>query len=238
MTGDPVAATIAAIRQGTPTVKVFTLAVPTEQFSYLAGQWVDCYVEVDGDLLVGGYSLTSTPLDHGTVELAIKAAREHPVTRHLHERARVGDEMVLVGGQGTCVYTPGMAPALVLVAGGIGITPLMSIIRTAYRAEAELPITLIYGAATPEELLFRNELAAMASARAQVRCVFLTSRATMPPPPGVERGRVDRRWLERAGIPPAAVCFVSGPRGMIGDVARDLATCGVDATRVRYERWW
>ena len=51
-------ATIAAIRAGTPTVKVFTLATETP-LEFKAGQWLDLYVEVAGNVEVGGYSMTS-----------------------------------------------------------------------------------------------------------------------------------------------------------------------------------
>ena len=100
-------ATIAAIRQGTPTVKVFTLATETPM-EFKAGQWLDLYVDVAGNSEVGGYSMTSSPLVLDHVELAIKWSDANPVTRHLHEDARVGDRLGLDGGQGECFYEAGL----------------------------------------------------------------------------------------------------------------------------------
>ena len=52
-------ATISAIRQGTPTVKVFTLDTGAQEIDYKPGQWLDLYVNVDRNEKVGGYSMTS-----------------------------------------------------------------------------------------------------------------------------------------------------------------------------------
>src|SRR5579885_2943983 len=154
--------TIAAIRQGTPTVKVFTLATGGERLEFFAGQWVDCYAEIDGELAVAGYSLTSSPTTRATVEIAVKRNPDQPVTRFLHERARVGDRLLLEGGQGDCYFTAGMAASLVLIAGGIGITPLISIARYVRDAAPEVRVTLIHSARSPDEHLFRSELERMA----------------------------------------------------------------------------
>ena len=84
---DIVPVTITSIRQVGPRVKVFTLTPVDDPLHFSAGQWVDCYVEIDGELLVGGYSLTSSPLEGPDVELAIKQAHENRVTP-LPARAR------------------------------------------------------------------------------------------------------------------------------------------------------
>src|SRR5579871_5297216 len=130
--------TITAICQATPSVKLFTLATSGARLDFFAGQWVDCYAEIDGELAVAGYSLTSSPTVRDTVEIAVKQNADQPVTRFLHERARVGDQIFLEGGQGNCYFTAGMAPALVLIGGGIGITPLISIARYVRDAAPEV----------------------------------------------------------------------------------------------------
>jgi len=235
---EPVAATIAGIREATPTVRVFTL-VPSEALVYRAGQWLDLLVDRDGELLVGGYSLTSSPLVQGSVEIAVKRAREHAATRYLHERAAVGERVLIAGGQGQCTFEAGMAPALVLLAGGIGITPLMSIVRYAREAAPEVAITLLHSAGVADELLFREELTALAEASGgRLRCRFLVSRGSGPLPAGVERGRIDRDRLGAFAIDRDAVCYVCGPPGMIDDLERALLTLGVERGRIRYERWW
>ncbi len=238
---DIVPVTITSIRQVGPRVKVFTLTPVDDPLHFSAGQWVDCYVEIDGELLVGGYSLTSSPLEGPDVELAIKQAHENRVTRYLHERAEIGEEVTLAGGQGDCYYQAGMAEALLLVAAGIGITPLISILRYAARAEPELPITLLYGAHSAAELIFRPEIEQIAQAE-PITCQFTISGTGEGDRGGkfgtLGRGRIDRELLRSAGIPRGALAFICGPSEMIDDTSLMLAELGVERARLRFEKWW
>lgn len=226
-------ATITAIRQGTPTVKVFTIRTDAP-FHYRPGQWLDCYVDIDGQQEVGGYSMTSSPLaDH--VELAIKYSDSNPVTRFLHQRASVGQRLVLDGGYGECCYESGTAGSLVLIAGGIGLTPLMSIIRYATAATPDVPVTLLYSATSSDELIFRDELEALAARAPRFRCLFFVTRG--PADGTLRAGHIDREVLQ-GYTDPDAVYFVCGPPAMIDSMAAHLAALGVPADRVRFERWW
>lgn len=227
-------ATVVAIRQGTPTVKVFTLDTGDQQMQYQPGQWLDFYVEVDGTVGVGGYSMTSSPLTVGSVELAIKQSEMNPVTRHLHEHARIGDRVALDGGQGDCYYEAGMARSLVLIAGGIGITPIMSIVRYAAAATPDVPATLLYAATSPEELLFRDELESIAARNPRIRCEFFVTRGESGPLRG---GHVDEDAL-RSVLDPEAVYFVCGPPAMLDSTVEILQRIGVSQERIRFERWW
>lgn len=227
-------AMISAVRQGTPTVKVFTLDTGDQQMRYQPGQWLDLYVDVDGDVGVGGYSMTSSPLTVGSVELAIKQSEMNLVTRHLHERARVGDRVALDGGQGACYYEAGMAQSLVLIAGGIGITPIMSIIRYAAVTTPDISVTLLYAATSPEEHLFRDELEVIAARHPRFRCEFFVTRGEAGP---LRAGHVDEDVL-RAVLDPDAVYFVCGPTAMIDSTVEILLRIGVRQERIRFERWW
>ena len=230
--------TISAIRQASPSVKLFTLDTDEDRLEFHSGQWVDCYVDVDGEQLVGGYSLTSSPLVTGSVELAVKQARENTVTRYLHERAAVGDGLYLAGGQGGCYYTAGMARSLFLIAGGIGITPLISILRYVSQADPEVAVTLLYSASSPEELIFRDEIERLAAASDLVRCEFTVTHEMERRRPGDGSGRIDANMLSTMAIDPAALCFLCGPSAMIDDLSRTLVELGVEQSRIRYEKWW
>lgn len=232
-------AKITAIRQGTPTVRVFTLEYLGQSMDFRAGQWVDFYVEFDGEMQVGGYSMTSSPLVRDSVEFAIKQADVNPVSRFLHERAQLGQEVDLDGGQGECFYEAGGAEALVLVAGGIGITPIMSIVRYACEATPHVPVLLLYSATTYEELLYRDELERLAAAHPGLRCEFHVTREA--PPPGLVAGRIDAaRLAATAALDgfPGATYFVCGPTAMIDDSVEALRALAIPDARIRFERWW
>ena len=70
---------------------------------------------------------------------------------HVHDRAEVGHPVRIDGGYGAFYYREGMGNRLVLIAGGIGITPLISMIRFVDEAQLGVDLTLIYSAKRPSE---------------------------------------------------------------------------------------
>ena len=80
------------------------------------------------------------------------------MTNWLHREARVGDSVEISLG-GDFYYTPDMDGPIVLIAGGIGLTPLMSIVRAIDESDQSTPATsLIYSVSTPAEILFHHGL--------------------------------------------------------------------------------
>ena len=232
-----VTARLASIRQETPTVKSFRLELEDAGFRFLPGQWVDLYVEIAGRLEVAGYSITSSPLARGTIELAVKLVGGNPVTHYMHDEAKVGDLVLMEGGQGDFYYQREMADSLVLIAGGIGITPVMSIGRYVDEDAPDVTATLLYSAGAPTELLFRDRLEAISGRNKRIRCLFTVTR------PGAEHwegrvGRIDRQMLASAGLDPAALYYVCGPPTMVEDMLALLWLLGVPSSRVKFERWW
>ena len=230
-------ATITSIRRETPTVKSFALDLGGREIGFRAGQWVDLFVTIEGAEAVGGYSITSSPADQTSIRLAVKHdGSDHPVTNWLHDDAREGD-VVEVSLGGDFIYTLDEARSIVLVGGGIGMTPLMSIVRTVDEMARLTRLTLVYSASSPDELLFRRELECIAARNPRIRCVFTVTRA-VPETWDGRTGRIDSDLLRAEGIDLDALFFICGPPEMIQDVAAILTALGVPGSRVRYEQWW
>ena len=230
-------AVISAIRRETPTVKSFTLDLRGRELGFRAGQWVDFFVTLDGAEAIGGYSITSSPSVQDSVGLAIRRDESHhPVTNWLHEEARVGDAVEISLG-GDFYYTPDMADSVTLVGGGIGLTPLMSVLRAADEAERPTRAALIYSASAPSELLFRRELEDMASRNPLLSLAFTVTQ------PGAEAwngrvGRIDADLLRAASADLDSLFFVCGPPAMIQNMIQALISIGVPPSNIRYEQWW
>ncbi|AKU15304.1 ferredoxin reductase [Luteipulveratus mongoliensis] len=119
-----------------------------------AGQYARIGVEIDGVRQWRSYSL-SAPAGQ---DPAITVTSVGRVSRHLVEHTKVGDIVFLAPPQGDFLLPTGPRPLLMLTAGS-GITPVMSMIRTLLPRRADADVVLIHSSRTPEDTLFRSELA-------------------------------------------------------------------------------
>ena len=229
-------ARIAWFRQETPTVKSLSLDLDGRELGFRAGQWVDFLVRIDGAEAIAGYSITSSPSDQEHIELAVKLLGDNAVTHYLHNEARVGDQVEVQLG-GDFYYTAEMADSLVLIAGGIGLTPLMSIMRYVDESAADAEAVLVYSAGTPSELLFNDQLKEMAARNPRIRCFYTVTRPERQSWDGFT-GRIDAGLLKQARIDTAALYYVCGPPPMIRSMLTLLQQMDVPPSRVHYEQWW
>ncbi|XP_037092537.1 oxidoreductase NAD-binding domain-containing protein 1-like isoform X2 [Pollicipes pollicipes] len=139
---------------------------------------------------------------------------------------------------------------LLLVAGGVGVNPLISILRHCrdLRDEARhtghgytpMPVALVYSARSPAELLFKECIGAMEEEGLVTAHLFVTGKSLPAQDGRYHRGRLTsadlREVVRRLGADP--LCYLCGPSAMIADVERWLTELGVPPESVRYERWW
>jgi len=229
-------AQITAIIPATPSIHVLRLAIPDPAFRFLPGQWVEFIIEVDGATHTSGYSITTSPIHEGGIELAIRASARHPVARWVHERARVGDPVRISQGQGPFVYLPEMSDNVVLIGGGVGITPLLSIFRHVRDAQLPTRVHLLYSVSDSREILFRDEIEAATHAHDNLHASITV---TQPDPNwhGLT-GRVDPLKLHALEVPDDTLYYLCGPKGMVEDMSTLLHDLGVPMSRIIFEKWW
>lgn len=220
----------------TPTVKSFVLSLEGGQIDFSPGQYIDLFIDAPGFDGAAGYSITSTPLERGTISIAVKKLPGAKFTIYLHEEARLGERFYLVGPGGDFFYREEMGRSIVLIAGGIGVTPLLSMIRYVNDAQLDVSVTLLYSARVPSELAFHDELREIEAGNPNIRCRFTVTQ------PGDESwdGRVGRIDLEmiRENIPgDAPLFFICGPNELSADIKDSLRQLGVDESSVHAEEW-
>jgi ferredoxin-NADP reductase len=220
-------AIITSVRSEAPTLRRIQLQATEQDFTFLPGQWIDLARDAAGP--AGGYSMTNAPneLGIGVIELGVRRSL-HPVSLWLHDEARVGDAVLIRGGQGTCVYQPCPGDEVVFVAGGVGVTPMLSMIRAARASNHELRATLLYSVREPEDVAFRTELTALVHDE-RLRVVVHTTGT------GPENVVTPQDVLKLGGD--RATYYLCGPRGMIDSLSAGLEGAGVPPERIRYERW-
>jgi ferredoxin-NADP reductase len=125
-----------------------------------------------------------------------------------------------------------------LVGGGSGVVPLMAMLRAHAAAASDAPARLLLSSRTWDEVIYREELAALARDDPAVEVVHTLTRAA---PAGWEgpRRRIDREMLAELSWPAAErpLAYVCGPTGLVEAAASALVALGHDPARIRTERF-
>lgn len=224
---------ISEILQETPTVKVLKIDIQGQEFNYKAGQWIDCYAEINGIREIVGYSIASSP-SYDFIELAIKMS-DNLVSKYIHEEAIIGDTLHIEGGQGEVYYEKNMADKVILVAAGIGVAPLVGILRY-INGLTSTKVSLFQSASTFDELIYYEEINRIAESNPRIKYYPYLTRE--PPPRGIGKGRITGNMLEKHNVDLDSIFYISGPGEMILDLKDYLLNLGVDEHSIKYEIWW
>lgn len=237
-------ATIEQIAIATPTVKTFVLR-PKTWPPFLPGQHIDVRLTApDGYEAHRSYSISSAPDDSGTLQLAIEELNSGEVSPYFHEVAQSGDSIEIRGPFTThFVWRPAANGTVLLVGGGSGVAPLMSMVRHRARMTGAPPMTLLYSARSWDDVIFRDELLMHEKQQPGLRVLFCITRDTAGAP--VARiadfmRRIDaeivRDVVAMIGAKPDT-CFVCGNNSFVGTVADALVDIGVAPHDVKTERY-
>jgi ferredoxin-NADP reductase len=224
---------VLAIIDEAPDIRTFRFARP-EGFEFTSGQFLTIRVQADGRDLVRCYSLSSSPSARGYLDITVK--RQGVVSSLLHSSLRAASMVAIKAPAGAFTYPTGDDRPLLLIAGGIGITPLLSMLRHATECEPARPVTLLYSARREDQLACRDEITALARRHPQVRVTFAVTDA--PTSPDVYPGRIDETLI-RTVMPHVrdAIALICGPQPMIDGIRQLLAALQVPAPQIRFERF-
>ena len=229
-------ATVASVRPESPAARTVVLQVPGWP-GHQAGQHVDVRLTAeDGYTASRSYSIASVA-DGELVEVTVERLDDGEVSPYLVDVAAPGDRLEVRGPVGGWfVWRPEQAEPVLLVGGGSGVVPLMSIVRRHGVFGSSAPLRLVYSLRDPDATLYRDELAGLAADGLSLTYVY-TRRTPegWPRPPG----RLDAGLLAVSAFPPAEspTSYVCGPTGFVEAVADLLVAAGHDQRRVRTERF-
>ncbi|MEQ1897704.1 MAG: iron-sulfur cluster-binding domain-containing protein [Vicinamibacterales bacterium] len=220
-----------AVFDETPDIRTFRMARP-EGFEFKAGQFLTVRVRADGKEHVRCYSISSPPGARGHLEITVK--RIGLVSSALHSMVRPGAMMSVRAPAGGFLYPAAEDRPVVLIAGGVGITPLMSMLRHALDEEPTRPLTLLYSVRTVQDIAFHDEIMFLSRRHAHFRVAIAISDG-----PASERfhpGRIDAS-LVTACVPDitAAICLLCGPPPMLEAATAMLVSLGVPRAQITYE---
>jgi ferredoxin-NADP reductase len=208
-----------------------------EGFTFEAGQFLTLLLPVDGKELRRSYSLSSAPGEQDALVFTVKRVAGGAGSTWLHRNVKAGATLRVRGPSGSFVYRPREAPGrLVLVGGGSGITPLMSILKTVLAGSPEVPVFLLYANRSAADVIFREELDRLAAQHPGLTVRHVLEQAGGLP---CAVGRVSREELAAAlgPKPGEARVYLCGPEGMMQSAQGELLSLGLAPEHLLIERF-
>jgi ferredoxin-NADP reductase len=232
-------ATVVAVREETPSVRTIACRLP-DWAGHLAGQHVDVRLTAeDGYQAERSYSIASAAEEAAQMEITVERIANGEVSSFLTGELRIGDTFEVrgpIGGYFT--WLPSTQAPLMLIAGGSGVVPLMSMLRTRSRSANQGPAALLYSARKRDALIYRIELDRLAAKEDGLTVTYTLTRERPVDWQG-ETGRVDERMLKTHALPAERrpVAFVCGPTSFVEAVAEQLPRLGYPEAAIKTERF-
>jgi ferredoxin-NADP reductase len=212
----------------TATARSITFAVASWP-GHRAGQHVDVRLTAeDGYRVERSYSIASAPEDGARITLTVERLDNGEVSPYLVDELRIGDRLELRGPiGGYFVWEARFGGPLLLIAGGSGIAPLMAMIRHRAASRSTVPTRLLYSSRSLDSVMFRDELARIASNGSGIETRYTLTRSRPADWTGYRR-RIDTDMLREVAWPSdrRAQAFICGPTEFVETAAASLVELG------------
>jgi len=152
---------IARIFQETPDVKTFRFVNPDGgplPFEHTAGQYINLKLTIDGKRVNRSYTIASSPTRSAYCEISVKRAANGYGSKHLHDTWKEGQLVQVSAPAGKFFFAGHESDRIVLIAGGIGITPMMSVVRSLTDRGWSGQMYLVFSVRTQSDIVFAHEL--------------------------------------------------------------------------------
>ncbi len=234
---------VASVARNTRDAVVVTFEVPdtlSDTFSFRPGQYLTLRTHIDGQELRRSYSICAAPHD-GLLRVAIKRLNDGAFSTWANSDLQAGDvvDVMPPDGHFTVPFSADQARNYAAFAVGSGITPILSLVKTALDTEPESTFTLFYGNRASSAVLFREEIEDLKNRyMTRFSVVYIMSREHQDI--DLFNGRLDGgkvqqlldRWIDPASIDYAFVC---GPQDMTESVIEALQGRGLRKDQIKFE---
>jgi ferredoxin-NADP reductase len=230
---------VGSIIKETPNVKTFRLLPSSDDpflpFTFVPGQFLNVAFWIGGARMNRSYSISSSPTQREYLDLTVRREPRGAVSRHIVDLLKVGDQIEAGGPVGKFTFTGKEADSIVLISGGVGITPMVSISR--YLTEQSWPgdIFFIYVCRTPADYIFADEIATLERRNPKLHVAI-----TMTRPEGTDwkgpRGHLTKELLTQT-VPnlTSRRIHLCGPIPMMDATKALLAEMGVPPDQLKTE---
>lgn len=222
---------VSQIIKRTPTIKSFQFPIRARGVQYKAGQFFYLTIKVNDQDAIHHFSFSNSPADQGYVEFTKR------ITSSAYSQAldtmRPGAWGRLSGPDGDFTL-PRKPRKIAFLSGGIGITPLRSMLRYITHKELPFNVVLLYSNSSIEEIAFREELDEMGVSRPGIRVEYVLSGKEAPPGWTGRQGLINRDMISES-VPDfkERPFYVSGPPKMVIALETQLLSLGLNEKQVK-----
>ena len=209
-------------------------------FSFKPGQ----FVMINADVIIDGtkkfvkraYSISSSPLIKEYIDLTVKIYPEKGLVSKRLFSMKVGEEIDITGPYGHFFFDENIQKNIVLIAGGVGVTPLACMLKYIKDKKlTEIKADLIYSSKTPEDIIFKKELTSNYPANIKIHL-------TITRPDGYKwnglNGRIDEKMIKTIiNNIHEPYYYICGPTSMVEDTNKLLKSIGIKEEKIKLERF-
>ncbi|MFX0101775.1 MAG: FAD-binding oxidoreductase [Candidatus Hodarchaeota archaeon] len=233
---------IQEITDETGTTKTFKLVPDTEKGQeklayFRPGQYLSIQAEAYEVAISRPYSISSSPSEalKGFYEITMKKVDDGFLTRYAWDEWKVGTRVTASGPEGNFYHEPLRdTKDIVAIAGGSGITPFRSMAREIMEKDLDLNLIIMYGSSDEGDIIFKDELEAMARKSGKVSLVHVLSCDEVHIE-GCEKGFITADLIKKHARVGDSTFFVCGPAIMQDFILNELKKLGVPRKRIRKE---
>lgn len=239
--------TVSNIHRETHDVKTFRFVNPQGEIPFIhrPGQYMTLTLIIEGQSVKRSYTIASAPSQRAHVELSIKRNSAGLVSRFMHDQLKVGDSIRIGAPSGKFFFEDHQSHAVVLIGGGVGITPLMSILRDLTDRSWHGSIYLINAVRSHDDVIYKAELAGLVSRFENLRVLTYYSQSDpleFDPDPS-------NRWQHKSGyinaddlatiLPDLSELpiFLCGPEPMMQAVRNMFVSLGIPNEQITNEEF-
>lgn len=230
---------VSKIFEETAQVKTFRLTDPAGgklPFNYLPGQFVTVTVSPKGLPVKRSYTIASSPTKRDYCEITVKHEEQGTVSHYLNTEVHEGELLQLTGPSGKFTFTGEETNSIVLIAGGVGITPLMSIVRYLTDRSWKGDIFFFFACWSEKNIIFREEIEYLEKRHPNLRVSIILEKPTDISKKVYLRGRITKEILnERVPEIASRRVHICGPPPMIEAVKQMLDELEVPKEKIYTE---
>lgn len=230
---------VVRVFQETPDVKTFRFVDPSGgkmPFIYLPGQFIAVTIAPDGVPIRRSYTIASSPSRRDSCEITVKREQYGVVSQYLHDQVHVGDLVQLIGPSGKFTFTGQESDSVVLIAGGVGVTPMISVMRYLTDRSWSGEIFFLFGCKSEQDIIFREEIEYLQKRHANLHVTILLDKTPDDPTSHYLKGFITKEVLgERVPAIVSRRVHICGPPQMMDAVQRALKELGVPDENIKTE---